>query len=148
MHYPNMYVRKASEDSFTGKLKQSFGFRTARDTRPKAISELMIAFRENPDNVKDKPTLNEMLTFVRNEHGRAEAQKGCHDDLVMALAIAEYVRDSMSYGSKKPDASNELRQWHQDQYEDYLRAPTEQRVEMEKAWGKPDFRYYRSKLWH
>ena len=34
-----------------------------------------------------------MLTFVRNEKGRPEAQEGAHDDLVMALAIAHYIRD-------------------------------------------------------
>ena len=33
-----------------------------------------------------------MLTFVRNEKGRPEAQLGAHDDLVMALAIAYYIR--------------------------------------------------------
>ena len=145
MRYPNMYIRKASDDSFTGKLKQSFGFRTAKDTRPKAISELTIAFRENPESIVDKHTLNEMLTFVRNERGKAEAQSGCHDDLVMALAIAEYVRDDMSYRSRKPDLSNELRKWSDDMYDDYLRANSEYRKEMERIWGKPDFQYYRSR---
>ena len=36
-------------------------------------------------------TLEEMLVFIRNEKGRPEAQEGCHDDLVMALAIAYYI---------------------------------------------------------
>ena len=43
-------------------------------------------------NFNDKETLEEMLVFVRNEKGRPEAQEGCHDDLVMALAIAYYIR--------------------------------------------------------
>ena len=42
--------------------------------------------------INDKETLEEMLVFVRNEKGRPEAQEGCHDDLVMALAIAFYIR--------------------------------------------------------
>ncbi len=33
-----------------------------------------------------------MLTFVRNEKGKAEAQEGKHDDLIMGLAIANYAR--------------------------------------------------------
>ncbi|MMZ68615.1 hypothetical protein D1872_313210 [compost metagenome] len=33
-----------------------------------------------------------MLTFVRNEKGKPEAQEGAHDDLIMALAIAYYSR--------------------------------------------------------
>ena len=40
-----------------------------------------------------------MLTFVRNERGRAEAEEGAHDDLVMGLAIAYYC---CSQQSKKP----------------------------------------------
>ena len=42
--------------------------------------------------INDKDTLEEMLVFIRNEKGRPEAQEGCHDDLVMALAIAYYIR--------------------------------------------------------
>jgi hypothetical protein len=33
-----------------------------------------------------------MLTFVRNENGKAEAMAGTHDDLIMALAISYYCR--------------------------------------------------------
>ncbi len=35
--------------------------------------------REHPEWVNDKETLGEMLTFVRNEKGRPEAQSGAHD---------------------------------------------------------------------
>ena len=40
-----------------------------------------------------------MLTFVRNERGRAEAEEGAHDDLVMGLAIGYYIR---SQQTRKP----------------------------------------------
>jgi phage terminase large subunit len=49
--------------------------------------------RENIALINDRLTLEEMLTFVRSEKGRAEAQGGAHDDLVMALAIAYYIRE-------------------------------------------------------
>ena len=39
-------------------------------------------------------TIEELLAFVRNEKGRPEAQAGAHDDCVMALAIAHYLRRS------------------------------------------------------
>ena len=48
--------------------------------------------REHPEWLNDRDTLNEMLTFVRNENGRPEAQEGAHDDCVMSLAIAYYVK--------------------------------------------------------
>ena len=40
-----------------------------------------------------------MLTFVRNENGRPEAQEGAHDDCVMSLAIAYYVRGRVPAGT-------------------------------------------------
>ena len=40
----------------------------------------------------DTETLREGLTFIKNEKGRAEAQVGYHDDLIMALAIAYDIR--------------------------------------------------------
>ena len=55
----------------------------------------------------------ELLPTVRNEKGRPEAQEGCHDDLVMALAIAYYIRTQQSYEVKieeeiKPKEYNPL----------------------------------------
>lgn len=47
---------------------------------------------ENIYLINDKATLEEMITFVRNDRGRAEAEEGCHDDLVMGLAISFYIR--------------------------------------------------------
>jgi hypothetical protein len=41
-----------------------------------------------------------MINFIKNERGRAEAQEGAHDDLVMALAIAYYIRPQQEYKVK------------------------------------------------
>lgn len=38
-----------------------------------------------------------MLTFVRNKKGRAEAKEGCHDDLVMGLAISYDIREQQRF---------------------------------------------------
>lgn len=92
LRYPRQYVRQA-EDSFTHRLRQSYGFKTSSVTRPLVIAGLVEVAREHAEWLHDKDTLNEMLTFVRNENGRPEAQVGAHDDCVMSLAIAYYVRD-------------------------------------------------------
>ena len=42
--------------------------------------------------------MEELLTFVRNQRGRPEAQQGAHDDCVIALAIAYYCRDGAAPG--------------------------------------------------
>ena len=41
-----------------------------------------------------------MLVFIKNEKGRPEAQQGYHDDLVMALAIAYYIRTQQDMSVK------------------------------------------------
>ena len=90
--YKKQYVRM-KEDTYTGKTVKAYGFRTDRITRPLILSELQAIVNDNIELINDKDTLEEMLVFVRNEKGRPEAQEGCHDDLVMALAIAYYIRD-------------------------------------------------------
>lgn len=96
LNYPNQYMRE-TEDSMTHKLEKRFGFRTTSLTRPLVIAELVQIVRENVEQFNDIDTLGEMLTFVRNEKGRAEAQAGSHDDLIMALAIVYYVREQQSF---------------------------------------------------
>ena len=89
--YKNQYIRE-KQDTYTGKLEKSFGFRTTSLTRPNVIAYLKEVVRENIDCINDKETLEEMLTFIRNEKGREEAQIGYHDDLVMGLAIAYEIK--------------------------------------------------------
>lgn len=97
--YMNMYVR-TEEDTYTGKLTKRFGFRTDRNSRPRVISNLVQIVRESTNLLNDKDTLEEMLTFVRNEKGRPEAQEGAHDDLVMGLAIAYEIIDQVLFSEE------------------------------------------------
>ncbi len=95
--YTKQYIRE-TEDNFTHKVKHAYGFKTTALTRPIILADLVRIVREDCGLINDRMTLEEMLTFVRNEKGRAEAQSGAHDDLIMALAIAHYIRsqqDSM-----------------------------------------------------
>lgn len=99
MGYDKQFVRE-KEDTYTGKVVKAFGFRTDRITRPLILSMLQAIINDHIELINDKETLEEMLVFVRNEKGRPEAQEGCHDDLVMALAIAYYIRTQQSYEVK------------------------------------------------
>lgn len=94
--YPNLFVRE-KEDRFSGIIDKSYGFKTTAITRPVIIAELVRIVRESVYLINDKLTLEEMLTFVRNEKGRPEAQQGAHDDLVMGLAIAYYSRSQVVF---------------------------------------------------
>jgi phage terminase large subunit len=94
--YPKQYVRE-SQDTYTGKTKKSFGFKTTSLTRPTAISRLIEIVREHCNILNDKETLEELLTIIRNEKGRIEAPQGGHDDMMMSLAIAYQVKEQVVF---------------------------------------------------
>lgn len=101
--YPKQYIRDR-EDTYTGKHEKRFGFKTDKVTRPLILSLLQEIVNDHIELINDKETLEEMLVFVRNEKGRPEAQQGSHDDLVMALAIAYYIRSQQSFKVNRPTA--------------------------------------------
>lgn len=107
LEYKNLYVRER-EDTFTHNIVKAFGFETNKKTRPVIIANLVEWFRENINSINDKETLEEALTFIRNEKGRAEAQLGSHDDLIMAKAIAHYIRQQQSYVVKKTNIQKRI----------------------------------------
>lgn len=107
LEYKNLYVRER-EDTFTHNIVKAFGFETNKKTRPVIIANLVEWFRENINLINDKETLEEALTFIRNEKGRAEAQLGSHDDLIMAKAIAHYIRTQQSYLVKKTNIQKRI----------------------------------------
>ena len=91
MEYPNQYSRER-EDTYTRQMKKSYGFRTDRQSRPRAIANLVEVFSSHPEWFTDRVLLEEMLTFCYNEDHRPEALAGKHDDLVMGAAITYAVR--------------------------------------------------------
>ena len=122
--YPNLYVRKAIEE--TGqKSTAKFGFNTNPQTRPLIIAEFQRKFRDNPKIMKDAATLSQMMVFVKNENGRPEAAKGQHDDLVMGEMIAQFIagcdQAQHSYTMKKITEISEFDKFFgvQSETEDY-----------------------------
>lgn len=135
MGYKNLYVREV-EDTFDGTIRHAFGFQTNALTRPVIIGELVRLLRDSVEGINDEDTLLEMLTFVRNEKLRPEAEPGAHDDCVMALAIAHYVRPQQSTAVKA--APEQTRKWTADMWQDYRNAAPRDREMLIKLWGKPE----------
>ena len=133
--YPKMFVRQ-QEDSYTGKMQQAFGFKTTQVTRPVIISGLVQIVRDAPELVSDRATLNEMLTFVRNQKGRPEAQQGAHDDLIMGLAIAHYARTQQTMHVQIPTTTQKVK-WHSSVWEDYNKASEEDKRRIIEIHGNP-----------
>ena len=132
--YRRLYVREAL-DTYTGRVRQSFGFRTDSVSRPRILSELVELAEHHMELIHDYDTLGEMLTFVRNEAGRAEAQEGKHDDCVMALAIAHHIRSQQRATVEAPP--EETVEWDRSMWEDYDRAGPEEREHLRQKWGGP-----------
>lgn len=133
--YRNQYVRE-QPDTFTGAIRKAFGFRTNAQTRPLIIGELVEAMRDGVHLVNDRTTLEEMLTFVRNEKLRAEAEPGAHDDCVLSLAIAWHIRPQqrMTMPQAEPEGKSV---WTEDMWDDYYAADEEDRAFLRKKWGEP-----------
>jgi len=62
-------------------------------TRPLVIQKFNEYFVDKSVTINSKRLLQEMRVFVWKA-GRAEAQQGYNDDLVMSFAIAMYMRDT------------------------------------------------------
>lgn len=91
--YPNLYVREVY-DKTTEMTKEEVGFYTDVKTRPLIIDQLREAIRNRVIGLTDRDTLRELSTFVADpETGKIEADTGCHDDCVMALAIANHIHE-------------------------------------------------------
>ncbi len=68
------------------------GWPTTSWTRPAMIERLGMALAEEPEIFQSERLLRECRSFVRQKNGKAAAAAGCHDDCVMAMAVALSVR--------------------------------------------------------
>lgn len=106
--YPKQYYREMY-DEIVQQAQYKHGFKTTSQTRPQIISELTKILREDISVLQDEDTIDECLSFIKTENGRAEAVQGKHDDLVMALAIAYGVRHQQdTYIEKKQPKKVEI----------------------------------------
>lgn len=67
------------------------GWDTTSASRPTMLSLLKEAIDRGLLRIYDKPTVNEMFSFIVSQTStswKAQAEKGAHDDLIMSLAIA------------------------------------------------------------
>lgn len=133
--YTHFYVRDRV-DSFTGKPMDAFGFQTTAKTRPLAVDGLRDVAAHEIGLITDYETLGEMLTFVYDERRRPQAEEGAHDDCVMALAIAWYIRGQQRMNVEEPEAEGKAK-WTADMWDDYWGADEEGQKYLIEKWGEP-----------
>lgn len=135
LRYSNQYVREAPDD-YRGAVRHAYGYRTTHGNRKAMIWKLVEEVREDASRFVDEDTLNEMITFVRDENMKEQADAGAHDDCVMALCICFAIRGQQSM-TQSLNISGVHVNWTQDMYEDYWNAPIEQQEMLLHKWGNP-----------
>jgi hypothetical protein len=71
------------------------GWLTTAVSKPEMTARLGSLLEQRPEIFKSKRLLSECRTFVGRERGKTGAANGAHDDLVMAMAVAQAVREEM-----------------------------------------------------
>ena len=100
MNYKKMYFSKSIQEIYVRPYDYKIvedeiipGFQTTKRTRPLIVNNLRSHLRDGSLRIYSKRIMSELRSFIQ-KGDRPEAEKGKHDDLIMALCIALYVRDT------------------------------------------------------
>ena len=115
--------RRVSYDKIKNNWSEKLGFSTNKATRPRMLSAIHSLMEERMLDPRDDRLRSEMNTFVwRN--GKAQAERGEYDDLIMALALAWEGRNQVSITEHhkqkvRPHTIAEMLQWEAQTGKDY-----------------------------
>jgi len=87
MNYVNLY-KQTKISSLSKEEGLTPGFRTTQVTKPHIIGNLKNAVENDDIWIASKTIIQELKDYVSTDSGRTEAAAGCHDDTIMATAIA------------------------------------------------------------
>jgi hypothetical protein len=104
--YPNLYYSIKSTHEYVEAHQGEhhnraiLGFTTSTKTRPLIVAKFEEYIRNKMIRIYSNRTFHEMKTFIWH-NGKPQAMRSYNDDLVMALAIACWVRDTALEVNKK-----------------------------------------------
>jgi hypothetical protein len=99
LRHPNLYYSVKTTHEYVDQYQAEnmsnsvIGFSTTQNTRPLVVAKLEEYIRNKILLTYSPRLYAEFKTFIWN-HGKAQASKGKNDDLVMAAAIAAFIRDN------------------------------------------------------
>lgn len=85
--YPRLFWAREF-NKLTKRVGRVLGWKTTTETRMPMLDELAMLLRQGKLDIPSKDIVREMVTFVTWPDGKPAAEEGCHDDRVIALAIA------------------------------------------------------------
>lgn len=86
--YPRLSNEKQMDYAYGDRDIKRVGWLTTTKTKPVIIDGLARAVMTDASGIQDSDLVSELRTYVVDDKGRTNAQKGCFDDRVMAYAIA------------------------------------------------------------
>ena len=84
--YYNIFFSK-TYDKFSDTITKKLGWSTTVKTKPLMIDKLAEFIREMYLGIPSDVIISEMYTYVIEDNGKTNAQPGCNDDTIMAMAI-------------------------------------------------------------
>ena len=96
--------------------KNQIGEQVTQKSRDTILAEMEEALRMEKVKINSKRLVSELNTFIVRDSGKAEADKNQHDDLVMSLALAVYLRNKR-YGNNPIDFASTQQEWREDEKE-------------------------------
>jgi hypothetical protein len=109
LEYPNIYYSTKGSHQFVDHYAAEYtdgivaGFSTTSKTRPLIVAKFEEFVRNKIIKVNSPRSVREFETFVWN-NGKPEAMRGYHDDLIMSMAIACWVKDVALTTNKRETA--------------------------------------------
>jgi hypothetical protein len=105
LEYPNIYYSARStheyiEANMIDVVDGIAGFTMSMKTRPLVIAKLEELIRNKIINVKSQRLVNELKTFIW-KNGKPQGMRGYNDDLVMALCMVCWVRETALITNKR-----------------------------------------------
>lgn len=88
LFYPSIYFRPSRFEGMSQDMSNKIGWRTTQLTRPLMLDDFRRAFRDGDLTLHSKEIFDECSTFIFDESNNMRAERGAHDDTIMATAVA------------------------------------------------------------
>jgi len=108
LEYENMWLDEKGE----------MGIQIGSKNKETLLTLLQEQLKYSKINIFSDRTFMELATFIISENGKLEAEAGFHDDLVMSLALASFVKNEVAGNSPIPILTDDNHQ--QSQHDLYI----------------------------
>lgn len=96
-------IKQYKVENARGEPTKDLGWHTDNNSRAEIVTRLQAFVNNDVDKINDIATINQMLSYQKNDKGRPDHPEGEHDDLLIALGIALCLNDSRQHTHKVLD---------------------------------------------